>query len=115
MARKKCLRHIECAPGTVYYKPAGIRLIELEEVILELDEFEAIKLADLEELYQEDAAEKMKISRPTFGRIIASAHKKIADALVNGKAIKISGGNVISADFKKNKGELNENCCPHKK
>lgn len=58
LARRKCLRHIECEPGTVFYKPAGIKLVELEEVILELDEFEAIKLADLEELYQEDAAEK---------------------------------------------------------
>ena len=57
----------------------------------------------------------MNVSRPTFGRIITSAHKKIADALVNGKAIKISGGNVISVNLNKNIGESNENCCPHKK
>jgi uncharacterized protein len=115
MARRKCLRHIGKEPNAVYYKPAGIRLIELEEIILELDEFEAIKLADFEKLYQEDAAEKMNVSRPTFGRIINSAHYKIADALVNGKAVKISGGNVISVNLNKNKGELNENCCPYKK
>jgi predicted DNA-binding protein (UPF0251 family) len=66
----------------------------LDEVILTKDEWEAVRLADLEGLYQESAAEMMKISRPTFGRIIESAHRKIADALVNGKALKIEGGNV---------------------
>jgi len=115
MARRKCPRLIGEKPGTVFYKPAGIRLIELEEVILELDEFEAVKLADLEELYQEEAAEKMKISRQTFGRIISSAHKKIADAIVNGKAIKIEGGNVITDKLKNIRGKSDENCCPHKK
>lgn len=118
MARCKCPRFIGEGPNTVYYKPAGIRLIELVEVVLELDEYEAVKLADLEELYQEDAAEKMKISRQTFGRIIFSAHKKIADALVNGKAIKIEGGNVINnkvSNTINKRGKLNENCCPHKR
>lgn len=119
MARCKCPRFIGEGPNTVYYKPAGIRLTELEEVVLELDEYEAVKLADLEELYQEDAAEKMKISRQTFGRIICSAHKKIADALVNGKAIKIEGGNVINNKVNNTtnntRGKLNENCCPHKR
>ncbi len=64
----------------------------LEEVNLTLDEFEAIRLADLEGLYQEDAAKKMNISRQTFGNIIESAHKKIADSIVNAKALKIKGG-----------------------
>ena len=64
----------------------------LEEVNLTLDELEAIRLADLTELYQEDAAKKMNISRQTFGNIINSAHKKIADALLNAKALKIEGG-----------------------
>jgi len=59
---------------------------------LTFDEIEAVRLADLEGLYQEDAAKKMKVSRQTFGRIIESAHKKIADALVNGKALSIKGG-----------------------
>ncbi len=62
--------------------------------MLSLDEFEAIRLADLSSLYQEDAARKMNISRQTFGRIIESAHKKIADVLINGKALIIEGGNV---------------------
>ncbi len=64
----------------------------MEEVTLTVDEFEAIRLADLEGLYQADAAEKMNISRQTLGRILESAHKKIADALVHGKALLIKGG-----------------------
>ena len=70
----------------------------LEEVNLTLDELEAIRLADLTELYQEDAAKKMNISRQTFGNIINSAHKKIADALLNAKALKIEGGIVERVD-----------------
>jgi len=57
-----------------------------------LDELEAVRLADFAELYQEDAARKMNVSRQTFGNIIKSAHKKIADALLQGKALKIEGG-----------------------
>ena len=57
-----------------------------------LDEFEAIRLADLEGLYQEQAAERMEVSRATFGRIIEIAHRKVAEALIRGKALKIEGG-----------------------
>jgi len=63
-------------------------------VNLTLDELEAIRLADLEGLYQEDSAKKMDISRQTFGNIIKKAHKKIADVLLNAKALKIEGGKV---------------------
>ncbi len=73
----------------------------LEEVILTVDEFEAIRLADLESLYQEQAAEKMDVSRQTFGRIIESAHKKVAEALVKGKALKIEGGEIEMAEMRK--------------
>lgn len=59
-----------------------------------LDEFEAMRLASLDGLYQEQAAKQMNISRPTFGRIIESAHRKMADALVHGKALRIEGGPV---------------------
>jgi predicted DNA-binding protein (UPF0251 family) len=83
---------IKNLPNVAYYKPRAIPISQLDEVGITYDEYEAIRLADLEGLYQEQAAAKMKISRPTFGRIIESAHKKIADALVNGKAIKIEGG-----------------------
>jgi len=81
-------------PDKNYFKPRGIPTVDLEEIVLTLDEFEAIRLADYEQLYQEDAAAKMNISRQTFGRIIEAAHKKIADVLLNGKALKIEGGEV---------------------
>ncbi len=67
-------------------------MIELEESILTVDEFEAVRLKDLEGLEQEECAKKMNISQPTFHRLVLSARKKIADAIVNGKAIKIEGG-----------------------
>lgn len=70
----------------------------LDEVVLLVDEFEAMRLADYEGLYQEQAAAKMRVSRQTFGRIIESAHKKIAEALIFGKAIKIEGGEYIMSD-----------------
>jgi len=92
MPRPCRCRRIRCKPDTNYFKPRGIPLDALEEINLTLDELEAIRLADLEELYQEDAAKKMNISRQTFGNIINSAHKKIADALLNAKALKIEGG-----------------------
>ena len=98
MPRPCRCRRIRCRPDTNYFKPRGIPLDALEEVNLTLDELEAIRLADLGELYQEDAAKKMNISRQTFGNIINSAHKKIADALLNAKALKIEGGNIERVD-----------------
>jgi predicted DNA-binding protein (UPF0251 family) len=92
MSRPFKCRHIGCEPGINCFKPRGIPLAELQEVILSVDEFEAVRLADLEGLYQEAAAKKMKISRQTFGNIIRGAHGKIADAIINGKAVKIEGG-----------------------
>ncbi len=92
MPRPCRCRRIRCKPDTNYFKPRGIPLNMLEEVNLALDELEAVRLADLEGLYQEDAARKMDISRQTFGNIINSAHKKIADVLLNAKALKIEGG-----------------------
>ena len=85
-------RKVRCHPASNYFKPRGIPTSALDEVNLTMDEFEAIRLSDLEEKYQEDAAKKMNVSRQTFGNILASAHKKIADSLVNGKALKIEGG-----------------------
>jgi len=87
------MRRVFCNPEFTYFKPAGARLSELEEIILTVDEFEAIRLKDHEDLEQTQAAEKMGISQPTFQRIYESARKKIADAIVNGKAIRIEGGN----------------------
>ena len=94
MPRPKCCRNVCGVPDKNYFKPRGIPSSELEEVVLSLDEYEAIRLADYEQLYQEEAAARMNISRQTFGRIIEAAHKKIADVLINGKALKIEGGEV---------------------
>jgi len=90
MGRPKKYRKIKCNPGAMYFKPRGIPMNYLDEIILEADEVEAIRLGDLKGLSQEEAAEKMKISRPTFGRIINRARIKIADGILNGKALRIS-------------------------
>jgi len=68
-------------------------MTELKESVLLVDEFEAVRLKDLLGLEQEECAVKMRISQPTFHRLILSARRKIADAIVNGKAIRIEGGN----------------------
>jgi uncharacterized protein len=105
MSRPKRCRRIDAAPGSTYFKPRGVPLSELDEVVLGVDELEAIRLADLEGLYQELAAEKMGVSRQTFGRIVAAAHQKVAEALVRGKALKIVGGAIAIAS-----GRI-LNCC----
>lgn len=92
-------RCVEREPGATYFKPRGIPMTELAEVVLGVDEFEALRLADLEGLYQEEAAARMKVSRQTFGNIIHAAHAKIAEAIVKGKALKIEGG-VCEVDAK---------------
>lgn len=94
MTRPCRCRRIRCKPDVNCFKPRGIPIAMLEEVNLTLDELEAMRLADWEEMYQEDAAKKMNISRQTFGNIVNSAHKKVADMLLNGKALKIEGGHV---------------------
>jgi predicted DNA-binding protein (UPF0251 family) len=68
-------------------------MIELQESVLSVEEFESVRLKDLEGLEQEECAKRMNISQPTFNRLVRGARKKIADAIVNGKAIKIEGGN----------------------
>jgi len=98
MPRPKCCRNVCGMPDKNYFKPRGIPAVELEEVVLHLDEFEAIRLADYEKLYQEEAAAQMNISRQTFGRVIETAHKKIADVLIHGKALKIEGGEVTLSE-----------------
>jgi hypothetical protein len=90
--RPKKTRWIKRAPQERCFKPLCKPLSKLENVYLTLDEFEAVRLACLEELKQIDAAKRLKISRPTFSRILTSAQRKIADGLVNIKAIRIEGG-----------------------
>ncbi len=90
--RPKKTRWIKCAPGERCFKPLCKPLNKVEVVSLTLDEFEAVRLACLEDLKQIDAAKLMNVSRPTFSRILTSAQRKIADGLVNIKAIRIEGG-----------------------
>lgn len=89
MPRPQKPRRILFEPNVTYFKPRAVPLSMLEEVDLEVDELEAIRLCDFENLDQVKAAKKMGISQSTLGRILSSAHKKIAEALVDGKAIKI--------------------------
>lgn len=107
----KC-RIITEMPNHLAFKPVGYPMEELEKVILTLDEYEALRLADFEELYQEDAAEKMNVSRQTFGNIVKSARKKIAEALVTGKAICIEGGDVTILNKPCPRCKKNRKSCP---
>lgn len=92
MARPKLCRRIRFNPEVTYFKPRGIPMRHLQEEIITLEEFEAIRLKDLEGFEQSECAKKMEISQPTFHRLILGTRKKIADALINGKAIKVEGG-----------------------
>ncbi len=90
--RPKKTRWVKCLPGERCFRPRCKSINKLEGVVLSIDEFEAMRLACLKEMKQKDAAKLMQISRPTFSRIVASACKKVTDALVNVKAIRIEGG-----------------------
>ena len=85
-------RWVEGRPCATHFRPLGIPCCELEEVVLSIEELEAVRLKDAEGLEQEDCARQMQISRPTFVRIVQSAHKKIAIALTQGKGLRIEGG-----------------------
>ena len=87
-------RCVEQIPEVTRFKPAGVPVNVLSQVRLTVDELEAIRLADFEGLYQEQAAERLKVSRQTFGRIIAAARKKVAQALIDGRGLQIEGGPV---------------------
>ncbi|MFW6233196.1 MAG: DUF134 domain-containing protein [Nanoarchaeota archaeon] len=89
MPRPRMRRRIRGKPNSFYFKPAGIRMIDLKESVLHLDEFEAIRLIDFKEIDQIEACKKMNISQPTLSRLLRSARVKISKAIVNGDAIKI--------------------------
>jgi predicted DNA-binding protein (UPF0251 family) len=97
MPRPRRCRWVGTEPNTRYFKPRGVPLVHLEETVLTIDEMEAVRLADLEGLYQEKAAKHMNVSRQTFGRIVSSARRKMADAIIHAKAIRIEGGDYIMA------------------
>lgn len=81
------------------YKPFGVPRRELDTVVLQYEELEAIRLADYERLYQEEAAEKMGVSRPTFTRLLDGARRKLAKALIEGRAIIFRGGAYVTDDY----------------
>lgn len=94
MPRPRCCRRIAQDPTATLFKPAGVRARMLDEVVLGVDGLEALRLADLEGLYQEEAAVEMGVSRATFGRIVEEARRTVATALVNGLVLRIEGGPV---------------------
>lgn len=91
--RPRKIRFVRFNPDVTYFKPAGVPLRNLREVNLNYDEAEALRLKYLEKLEQEEAAKRMKISRSTFQRTLLSALEKITDFVINGKALRVEGGN----------------------
>lgn len=102
MPRPKCCRRVMSEPTCRMFKPAGIPARKLQKVSLTVDELEALRLADYEGLYHEQAAKMMNISRQTFGRIVSKARSRVATALIEGQVLKIGGGVF----------EVDENGCP---
>jgi len=98
MPRRKRHRLVTKEPPVSVYKPAGIPAMELEEILITIDEFEALRLADFEGLSQRDASTAMQISQPTFNRVLSSARHKVASGLVQGFVLRIEGGRYRLAD-----------------
>jgi predicted DNA-binding protein (UPF0251 family) len=92
----KVKRRVSCFPKATYYKPREIPLCCLEIINLSIEEIEAVRLCDLLKIEQNEAADRMGVSRKTFWSDLQRAREKIADALVNGKAIEISGGEYVN-------------------
>ena len=92
MVRPRRMRYVRGLPKVDYFKPRAVPMSILDEVVLHIEEFEAVKLSDVEGLEQEEACKKMKVSRQTFGRVLNSARGKMANAIVFGKALRIEGG-----------------------
>ncbi len=89
MTRPRMCRRLRFRPKAHYFKPQGIPMFQLEEISLSREELEAIKLKDFDGLEQTEAAKKMDTSQSTFQRILSSARKKVADAIIKGKVLKI--------------------------
>jgi uncharacterized protein len=92
MGRPKKCRWVETEPGVTFFKPRGIPLRSLQQIVITVDELEAMRLADFLEMTQEEVAQRLQVSRPTVTRMLSRAHQAVADALVHGKAICIQGG-----------------------
>lgn len=89
MPRPRGIRRIEGMPQAFFYKPQGIPLRQLQIIDITMEEFEAIRLKDVQELQQEECAKEMRVSQSTFQRIISQARRKISNAIVRGAAIRI--------------------------
>ncbi len=100
MARPPKERRVEYIPEVRFFKPAGIPMRNIAEINLSIEEVEAIRLKDQEGLTQQECSEKMEVSRPTFQRVLTSARRKIADALIDGMAIRFEGGDYKLAQKK---------------
>ena len=94
MARPRLDRTIAARPVAALFKPGGVR--GLRQIVMTMDEFEAIRLSDSERLRQGAAAARMRVSRPTYGRIVRSARRKLALALVHGHALRIAGADAAT-------------------
>lgn len=95
MPRPMKLRQVAMTPSVTFFKPVGVPMGSLEMVTLALEEVEAIRLKDIEDLHQEECGERMGVSRATFHQVLGSAHAKVADAILNGKAIRVEGGTCV--------------------
>ena len=89
MVRPRLCRRIRFNPNITYFKPQGVPMRYLEIIELTTEEAEALRLRNMKDLEQEEAAKKMNTSQSTFQRILSSAYKKVTEALIEGKAIKI--------------------------
>ena len=109
MARPQKCRCICSFPKTTCFGPMGQE--SAEDIVLGYDEYETLRLLDYEKFSQEQCAKRMNVSRPTVTRMYENARRKVADALVNGKQITISGGDVILCEKMKPECRNVEHCC----
>lgn len=109
MARPTKFRKVERFPNEDYFIPKGRPQSETTDIILKVEELEAMRLKDIEGLNQEECAKRMNISRQTFQNVIDSARKSVAIALTEGKSIKIYGGHYTTKDCKIICGQCGEN------
>lgn len=124
MTRPHCCRRVKSVPKHTLFQPSGSDHEERDPIILKLDEFEAIRLADREGCYHEEAASRMDVSRATFGRILNAARAKVAEALVQGRTLRIEGGIVqttghrrfrctaCSHEWRMSFNKRRPDCCP---
>jgi len=97
-ARPKVKKIVSAIPIYAYFKPQGIPMIKLEIIKIDVEELEALKLKDVENLDQKSAAQRMGISRSTFQRLLSSARKKLVSSIIEGKALRVEGGNYIPGE-----------------